>query len=157
MRGPRRNKARTRAESSVNEKGLMRQSSAPVSSDRTRSSTRLRAVRTSTGREGFFGANRVQYRNAVEFWQVKVENHQIILALAGHLSRQFAIAGDVDCVMLGLQPLAYETGERSIVFDDQNTHRVTLKRLLSFLSAATYAVNAFLRLSQLDSHIGTGK
>src|SRR5437867_4635820 len=47
--GFRRNSARTRAESSENENGLSRQSSAPVSSERTRSSTCVRAVKTRIG------------------------------------------------------------------------------------------------------------
>src|SRR5579884_398991 len=103
---PRRNNARTRAESSEYEKGLTRQSSAPASRVSTRSTTRLRPVNTRTGRS----AHALQNRETVEPRQIEIEHQQVIIELDSHGPGLLAIIRGIDRVVLLLKPLLDEAG-----------------------------------------------
>jgi len=67
-----------------------------------------------------------QHAYAIELRQIQIENHQVVVELAAHGARLFAIFHNVDRVVLALQALAYEPGQSRIVFRNQNPHKWAL-------------------------------
>jgi hypothetical protein len=67
-----------------------------------------------------------QHGHAIHPRQVQVEDNEVVINLASHRPRLFAIFGYIDRVMLSLQTLAHKVGQGRIVFGNQNSHKWTL-------------------------------
>src|SRR5579859_1655139 len=76
------------------------------------------------GQARFFQAQVAKNGDAVHLRQVQVENHDVIVGLAGGVSRLLAVGKNIHRVMLALKTLANEFGQRFIIFGNKNSHNV---------------------------------
>ena len=76
------------------------------------------------------GPHAAQHGDAVEFWEVQVENKEVIIEIQGHECALLPIERHIDRIMFGFQSLTNVGGKRRIVFYQKDTHTSGLPSIL---------------------------
>jgi len=65
-----------------------------------------------------------QHTHAIHFWEIQVEDYQVVLRLAGGKPCLLPILKNIHAVLLRFKALPDKFAQRFIVFRDKNSHKV---------------------------------
>jgi hypothetical protein len=70
----------------------------------------------------FFHPQMAQNADAIEFWQIKIEDNQVKFVFDGSVLGQFAIGENIHRMVFCFQSLTDEPAQGVIVFGEKNSH-----------------------------------